>query len=171
LILADPSLHDPNFSRSVILLTDHSNETGAHGYILNRPLGKTVGDVLPSEEFPGIESVPIFFGGPVDQEQLTFASLEWDSDLSEIAVQTHLSTAVAGERLASGAVVRAFVGYSGWGGGQLETELQQRAWITGKSSQLVLRKSNADRLWAEILRTMGPYYTLLAGTPNDPSLN
>ena len=171
LILADPSLRDSNFSRSVILLTDHSNESGAHGYILNRPLGKTVGEVLPSDDFPGIASVPIFFGGPVDHEQLNFASLEWDSEVSEIAIRTHLSTAIAGEQVARGAVVRAYVGYSGWASGQLEAELQQRAWITGKASEIVMRREMIDKLWADILRTMGPYYTLLAETPNDPSLN
>lgn len=171
LILADPSLRDPNFCRNVLILTEHSHDVGAHGYILNRPLGKTVGDVLPSEDFPGIESVPIFFGGPVDQEQLTFASLEWDPDSAQIVMNTHLSTAHAGERLRQGSVVRAFVGYTGWAGGQLEAELQQRAWITGKSHENLLRKDAIEGLWAETLRSMGPYYTLIAATPEDPSLN
>lgn len=97
LILADPSLRDGNFARSVLFLTEHSPVLGAQGYIVNRPLGKTVGDVLPSADFPGIESVPIFIGGPVDQEQLTFAALEWDPETSCISMSTHLSTSDASE--------------------------------------------------------------------------
>ena len=139
--------------------------------MLNRPLGKTVGDVLPSEDFPGIESVPVFIGGPVSQEQLTFASMKWDSESDSIIADTHLSTSTAAEHLNDGATVRAFVGYAGWAGGQLEAELQQRAWITCRFRQDILRQDKLDHLWAEILRSMGPYYSLLAATPNDPSLN
>lgn len=171
LILADPSLRDPNFCRKVLILTEHSHAVGAHGYVLNRPLGKKVGDVLPSEDFPLVATVPIFIGGPVAQEQLTFAALGWDSEAKKVTMETHLSTSTASERLKEGAVVRAFVGYAGWAGGQLEAELQQRAWITCKSSRSVLRKRRLDALWAEILRKMGPYYSLLAATPEDPSLN
>ncbi|MGK0190020.1 MAG: putative transcriptional regulator [Verrucomicrobiales bacterium] len=171
LILADPSLRDGNFSRSVLILTEHSHEVGAQGYILNRPLGKTVGDVLPSEDFPGIESVPIFFGGPVDQEQLTFAALEWDSSDGTITIQTHLSTSNASERLKDGAHVRAFVGYSGWGAGQLESELKHRSWITSNSQESILHSDQHEQLWSGILKSMGPYFYLVAMTPDDPSLN
>ena len=155
----------------MLILTEHSHAVGAHGYILNRPLGKTVGDILPSEDFPGIESVQVFMGGPVSQEQLTFAALRWDSQSKTLNVQTHLSSEAASQRIQEGELVRGFVGYSGWGGGQLEFELQQRSWITCKSQKNVIRKSRIKHLWKEILCSMGPYYTLLASTPEDPSLN
>ena len=171
LILADPAMRDPNFFRSVLILTEHSHEDGAHGYILNRPLGKSVGDILPSEAAPGISNVPVFIGGPVGQEQLTFAALNWNKAARSIEFKTHLSSEEASKRLGNGEVIRAFVGYSGWGGGQLETELQQRAWITSRIQRNVLRKSKIDRLWSDILRSMGPYYALLAETPDDPTLN
>ena len=155
----------------MLLLTEHSNEAGAHGYILNRPLGKKVGDVLPSEDFEGISDVEVYFGGPVSQEQLTFAALSWDDASGNVVVESHLSTALASERLADGASIRAFVGYAGWAGGQLEAELQQRAWIASKPYRQTVTDKSTETLWADILKSMGPYYSLLAAAPEDPSLN
>ncbi|MBP7950257.1 MAG: YqgE/AlgH family protein [Verrucomicrobiales bacterium] len=171
LILADPSLHDPNFFRSVLLLTEHRHDHGAHGYILNRPLGKLVGDLLPSGDFGTLCDVPIFVGGPVSPEHLTFASFRWKPKSREILWATHLSTQDALDRLESGESVRAFIGYSGWGEGQLENELRQRAWIPRKPSSTVLRLEKTEHLWAALLRDMGPWYRLLADTPENPSLN
>ena len=84
LILADPSLREPTFHRSVLLLTNHSAEEGAHGYILNRPLGKSVGELLPEEEFSSLSKVPVFIGGPVNAEQLTFSSIHWNTTESTL---------------------------------------------------------------------------------------
>ena len=173
LILADPSLRDPNFFRSVLLLTEHGFESGAHGYVLNRPLGKTVAEILPPKDFEGLESVEVFVGGPVNQEQLTFAALRWNAERSAIDFKTHLSTSQAAERTSGNEDVRAFVGYAGWAGGQLEMELQQRAWIAckGKASVVKPAMKNAKELWRELMLSMGPYYHLLADTPEDPTLN
>jgi putative transcriptional regulator len=169
LILADPSLRDPNFSRTVLLLTEHSATTGAHGYVLNRPLGRKVGDVLPADEFAPLREIPLFVGGPVATGQLSFASLHWDGE--GVRYDTHLSADEARLRHAEGFAVRAFVGYAGWSEGQLESELQQRAWITRKADPAVLRNGNHSSLWADLLRGMGPFYELLAETPEDPSKN
>jgi putative transcriptional regulator len=171
LILADPSMRDPNFFRAVLILTEHSHQVGAHGYVLNRPLGKKVSDILSTEASPGIAGVPVFIGGPVSQEQLTFAALSWNKKTRSVVFTSHLSSEDASDRLTDGAVVRAYVGYSGWGEGQLESELQQRAWITAQTKKNVLRKGKIDRLWGDILRSMGPYYKLVALTPDDPTLN
>jgi len=171
LILADPSLHDPNFNRTVLLLTNHSEEEGAHGYVLNRPLGKTVSDILPSSEFENLADTKIFVGGPVNTEQLTFTSMSWDSTKKCLHYDIHLSSEEALARKAEGFELRAFVGYSGWSSGQLESELKQKAWIRRPPDPRVLHTDGPEQMWSDLLRTMGPWYRLLADTPDDPTLN
>jgi putative transcriptional regulator len=171
LILADPSLQDPNFHRTVLLLTEHRHDQGAHGYILNRPLGKCAGDLLPASEFKALATVPVFSGGPVSQEQLTFASFSWERGSGTLTWTTHLTREDAVERIQKGETVRAFVGYSGWAGGQLENELKQRSWITCKPHESILKADNAARLWSDLLSNMGPWFHLLSKMPDDPTLN
>lgn len=171
LILADPSLRDPSFARSVLILTDHRHDQGAHGYILNRPAGRTVGDLLTTSEFEDLADIPVLLGGPVSQEHLTFASFRWDDVAREMQSSTHLNVVEAIDRRKAGETVYAFAGYSGWAGGQLESELRQRAWIPHRPESFVLRSGRLEDLWHEILSGMGPWFRLLAGTPEDPSLN
>ena len=171
LILADPSLREPSFKRSVLLLTNHSPEDGAHGYILNRPLGKNVGDLLTEEEFSNLSGVPVFVGGPVSSEQMTFSSIRWNSNENTFDYQVHLSAKDATQRLLEGFTVRAFVGYAGWSEGQLESELKQRAWITHKPEACVLEADCLTTLWGDLLHKMSPWHRLLADSPDEPGLN
>ncbi len=171
LILADPSLREPCFRRSVLLLTNHSAEGGAHGYILNRPLGKNVGDLLSDDEFSNLSGVPVFVGGPVSSEQMTFSSIRWNPADKAFDYEVHLSAKDATQRLLEGFIVRAFVGYAGWSEGQLESELKQRAWITHKPEAFVLEADRVASLWADLLRKMSPWHRLLADSPEEPGLN
>jgi putative transcriptional regulator len=171
LILADPSLREATFRRTVLLLTTHTPGDGAHGYILNRPIGKTVGDFLADPEFASLKQIPIFMGGPVNAEQLTFSSIRWDNESRVLDFQIHLNASEAKQLLLDGFTVRAFVGYSGWSDGQLEHELQQRAWIAHKPESEVLRNEKIDDLWGDLLRSISPWHRLLADAPDDPSLN
>lgn len=169
LLIAAPSLRDPNFFRTVLLLTEHSETEGAHGYVLNRPLGRTVGEVLTDPEFEDLAATPIFLGGPVSTGHLAFASLRWNEGRLEF--ESHLSAEAARHRRAEGFELRAFVGYSGWSGGQLESELGQDAWIPRTPDRRVLGTTPSERLWGELLESMGPRYRLIARMPEDPSLN
>lgn len=171
LILADPSLREPTFCRSVLLLTNHTVEEGAHGYILNRPLGKSVGELLPDDEFSTLSNVPVFMGGPVSSEQMTFSSIQWKPKEDRLDYEIHLSAKEATQRLLEGFTVRAFIGYAGWSEGQLESELKQRAWITHKPEASVLETDGLESLWGDLLRKMSPWHRLLADSPEDPSLN
>jgi putative transcriptional regulator len=65
----------------------------------------------------------------------------------------------------------AFVGYAGWGAGQLEAEMKQKAWLLQKPSRSVLKLDRLPKLWFDIMRTLGPWYKMLAAAPDDPSLN
>lgn len=171
LLLAAPSLRDPNFFHTVLLLASHTVEEGAFGYILNRPLDKRVGDLLEDDNLGPLADVPVFLGGPVGTNKLSFAALDWNAKKRELKVQTHLSTEQAIIEIEQGRTVRGFVGYSGWSEGQLENELEQKSWITCPARSSVITNKKPDELWAAILDDLGPYYKLLARMPNDPSLN
>jgi putative transcriptional regulator len=171
LILADPSLRDPGFSRSVLLLTNHAHDDGAVGFILNKPMGKKVAELIEIDSMRELGELPVFLGGPVNQDQLTFASLNWQEQGETLEFETHLASDEALHRLREGFHVRAFVGYSGWSEGQLESELQQRSWITRKPVPVVANVEADEGLWSELLSSMGPYYKMLASTPERPELN
>lgn len=170
LLVAAPSLRDPNFFHAVLILAAHHSNDGAFGYILNRPLDKKVADLIEDKNLGSLGKVPIYLGGPVGTNKLSFAALEWNLEKDQLTVQTHLSTEQAKLEIARGSIVRGFVGYSGWSEGQLENELEQKSWITCPPLPQVLDKKQGD-LWATILDDLGPYYKLLAMMPDDVTLN
>lgn len=176
LILADPGLREPTFFQSVLLVTEHSSEAGAFGYILNRPLGQSLGEilsgnVLPKDQRDRLADVPVFMGGPVSTEHLTFSALGWSEDDERLQFSTHLSAAEAVMYEMEGFQIRAFVGYSGWSEGQLEGELEQRAWIPRLPGKVIIEVSNVDHLWKTLLRDLSPWHKLLADEPDDLWLN
>ncbi len=171
LLLAVPSLRDPNFSRTVIYMAAHSAEEGAFGYILNRPLSQRVGDLMPDQDLGPLGEASVFMGGPVSADKLAFASLRWSRQRQALRLRTHLSVNDALHEISLGREVRGFVGYSGWGEGQLEKEMQSRSWITTAPRRQVLTSPEPQDLWADILTGMGPFFSLLAGTPENVGLN
>lgn len=172
LLLASPGLLEPTFHRTVILLCSHSQEDGSMGLILNRPLGKTVEEVLPDDEFQRIWQLPVFTGGPVGAAHLTFAALGWDEGAGKLFYETHLSAAGAIRHNEEGFCVRAFVGYSGWSAGQLENELRLNAWeVKVPGPEVVQGKDLNGRLWTQLIRDISPFHRLAADVPEDLSLN
>ena len=170
LLIAHPNLMDPNFRRSVLIISSSDPHEGSFGLILNRATEKKVGDLLVEHELGPLAELPVFFGGPVAPDQLTFAVFEWADEA--LTVRTHLLLDEARELAADGeAIVRAYLGYSGWSKGQLETELEQKAWLVQKPDQEILDAERCINLWPTIMREQGPWFRLLAAAPDDPSLN
>ncbi|HEY1048580.1 MAG TPA: YqgE/AlgH family protein [Prosthecobacter sp.] len=171
LLLASPALHDPNFARSVVFMAAHNVQDGAFGYILNRPLEQSVSDLLPDQELGALGEVPVFIGGPVATDKLAFAALHWNKQRRTLRCQTHLSVADALHALSMGHDVRGFVGYSGWSGGQLENEIEHRSWIPTRPQAQVLTVKTPAQMWGAIMQGMGPVYKVMAGMPENVSLN
>lgn len=172
LLLASPALNDPNFARTVLLLVAHDRDEGAMGYILNRPLGKTVHEVLhenDEEDVGPLGTVPIYIGGPLGMSKLSFASIQWQPKKKQFKMQTQLSTEQALSHFWKGYEIRAYIGYSGWSEGQLESELEMQTWIQIPPVKAAL--STDESLWSKILSEMGPYYRLVSMMPRDLSLN
>ena len=171
LLLAVPSMRDPNFKRAVIFVAAHTTEDGAFGYVLNRPLDQRVADLLPDQSLGALGQVPVFIGGPVATDKLAFASLQWNRSKSTLRCQTHLSVADAMHELSLGHEVRGFVGYSGWTGGQIEGEIQRKSWIISPAKKVILTVEKPASMWSAVMEDLCPMYELMAGTPENVELN
>jgi putative transcriptional regulator len=163
---------DPNFRRTVLFISAHHPDDGALGVIINRPLDRQVGELVTEPAPASLAEVPVFLGGPVGKNQLMFAAFEWQKGeglrLNHNVGLEEASDAV-GQK--TSATICAFVGYAGWGAGQLEAEMKQNAWLLQKPSASVVNLDRLPKLWFDIMRTLGPWYKMLAATPDDPSLN
>jgi putative transcriptional regulator len=172
LLIAHPGLLDPNFRKTVLFLSANDAQEGSFGLTLNRPSGRTVGDILPNKDVGRLAGVPVFLGGPVSTDQLIFASFRWHPETGHLECNHHLVIDEAAALLEDENVtVRAFVGYAGWGGGQLEGELAQRSWLVQKPGREVLDLERCPTLWREITSTFGPWFRLAAEAPEDASRN
>ncbi len=173
LLIAHPGLLDPNFRKSVIFISSHQAEEGAFGLILNRPSGQTVSELLPNrDDLTEVASVPVFLGGPVARDQLIFASFSWETSPQRLTCRHHLSLDDARqEARAHRSVIRAFIGYAGWGKGQLEGEIGQHAWLGKAPEEAILKTTGTERLWRDLISTFGPGFRLSAEAPDDPSRN
>lgn len=172
LLLAHPRLLDPNFRRSVILLSAYSAEEGSIGVVVNRPTGETLGQYDPELAHSPLADVPLFSGGPVAQDQLILAAWKWTAEEGTFK----LYFGIDGEKAQSlveedsGYQLRGFLGHAGWSEGQLDAELDQGAWVL--SGCLPALKSEPEAInWHELLCNERPELRLLADAPDDPSLN
>jgi putative transcriptional regulator len=173
LLIASPVLEDPNFARSVVLITEHGEE-GAMGIVLNRPSEAEVGSVIPDLE-PLAGAEPIFVGGPVQPEALVVLGEFTDpdkaawlvvADVGLVSAQTELTELPEAVRRG-----RVYAGFSGWSAGQLESEIEEDAWIVEAPLPHELFPDDPEELWSSVLERMGGQYRLVARMPDDPSLN
>lgn len=169
LLLAHPAMRDPNFRRSVVLMSAHNAE-GAMGVVLNRPLGKRLGELSGEFALGPLAGVPLFKGGPVQTDQLVLVA--WQVHPEGFRLHFGLEPDKAEELLGEeGTQVRGFLGYSGWSAGQLENEMQMRTWIVADVPEDLLSHSQDESLWRTVLGREGAEWRLLAGEPDRPELN
>jgi putative transcriptional regulator len=176
LLVAVPLLDEPTFHRTVIYMLQHTEE-GALGVIINRP--------TEEEHLPGLESWMfelsqprvVFDGGPVQENTLiAVASVSMSLDSDAFApLDDGLGTvdlAQLPDEIAEGLQnLRVFRGYSGWGPGQLEEELEEGSWLVIASDASDLFSANPQGLWRNVLRRNGGRTALLADAPDDLSWN
>jgi putative transcriptional regulator len=169
LLLAHPAMKDPNFRRSVVLMSAHNAE-GAMGVVLNRPLGRRLGELSGDFALGPLAGVPLFSGGPVQTEQLVLAA--WQTRPDGFRLHFGIEPDRALQLLAEeGTHVRGFLGYSGWSAGQLENEMRLRTWVVADVPEDLLTNAQDESLWREVLGREGAEWRLLAGEPDDPELN
>jgi putative transcriptional regulator len=173
LLIASPALVDPNFARSVVLITEHTDD-GAMGVVLNRPSETSVEEVAP-ELAAVVDSEPVFIGGPVQPQALVVLAEFADPEAAAWIVVADVGFVAAeteGERLERAVRRgRVYAGYSGWGAGQLEGELAEEAWIVEPPMASELFADDPEVLWQDVLARKGGQFALIARMPDDPSLN
>ncbi|GAA3997493.1 YqgE/AlgH family protein [Allokutzneria multivorans] len=179
LLVATPSLVDPNFRRTVVYVIDHRDE-GTLGVVLNRPSEIAVHDVLPVWGEHASKPQAVFVGGPVEQKTaLCLAALRAGEDVASLDGLIQVSGPVAlvdldiepEELMPRVRGLRVFAGYSGWSSGQLEEEIERDDWfVVPALPNDVLNPPGAD-LWGRVLRRQGMPLSLLATYPEDVKCN
>jgi putative transcriptional regulator len=174
LLIAGPSLLDPNFWRTVVLVIQH-NDDGALGLVLNRPSDTTAGEAVPALDQLVDPEEPLFIGGPVQPSSvIVLAEFEDPTDSALMAFDDIgvLGAGASPDDLAAGVRTgRAFAGHSGWGPGQLEAELERDDWIIEPARRDDAFSIEPRELWANVLTRKGGSYALVARLPPDPSVN
>lgn len=174
-LLAEPFMMDGNFKRAAIVLAEH-NEEGTIGFIMNRPVEMRIDELV--EDFPEF-AAPIYYGGPVQTNTLHFLhrigdlladskeivpGICWGGDFNQLKL-------LVKQGLVMPMDIRFFVGYSGWSPGQLIDELKIGSWVTAPMDVNYLFKTNADKLWSQVLENKGAVYSVIADIPDGVSYN
>jgi putative transcriptional regulator len=175
LLIADPFLKDPNFLRTVVFLCEHKEE-GSFGFVINRPFTNTIDELIPELQE---HKLPVFYGGPVQQDTIHFLhqypddipggqeilkGVYWGGDFDKM-VELLRSKSIDPAR------IRFYIGYSGWGSGQLNDELKEKSWLTVKATRKLIFHGNFEEIWKESLKHLGGDYEMMINFPIDPQLN
>jgi putative transcriptional regulator len=175
LLIADPFLKDPNFMRTVVFLCEHQEE-GSFGFVLNRNYDYTLDELVN-----GLDDLklPVFYGGPVQMDTIHFLhqypekipggyeiaeGVFWGGDF-DIAIQMIRKGEINLQR------IRFYIGYSGWGNGQLNDELKEKSWLTVKATRKIIFHKETEEIWKESLKLLGGDYEMMINFPIDPQLN
>ena len=176
LIVATPSiLGDFNFRRSVILLASHKT-SGSIGFILNKKLNYKLNDIVEDINI----KFPLFYGGPVEQDNLFYlhrlgnvipdsikinSSLSWNGDFKFV-------TKLINENKLKLNDIRFFLGCSSWSNGQLEKELDEKSWEPFEIvSTEKLLKMKIQNMWKKCMISLGGKYRLWSNAPENPNFN
>jgi putative transcriptional regulator len=173
LLVAGPTLIDPNFRRTVVLVGEQSEE-GALGLVLNRASEATVDEAVPELTVLVDSFAPVHFGGPVQPSAVVVLAEFADPERAGALVVDSvgfLPAEIDPDELGELRRTRVFAGYAGWGPGQLDDELDEGSWIVEPALPEDVFTDHPDELWAEVLRRKGGPYGVLALMPYDPSLN
>ncbi|NEX18605.1 MAG: YqgE/AlgH family protein [Halochromatium sp.] len=171
-LIAMPGLQDPNFSRTVTYVCEHSEE-GAMGIVINRPMEIQLGEVLAQLEIDtevnNVNNAPVYLGGPVQTDRgfvIHDGNFQFDSTLrvtDEIQVTTSRDVleAIAKGRGPANRLVA--LGYAGWSSGQLEQEMIANAWLNGPANAQILFSTPSAQRWQSAAQLLGVDMNLLSG--------
>ena len=173
LLVAGPALLDPNFHRTVVLVCEH-DEDGAMGLVLNRPSPIPAEQAIPELSGALGTDETLWVGGPVQTTSVVVLA-DFDDAGEGMPVAGHVGLVLPDTDLDQVATevrrARAFLGYAGWGGGQLDGEVARDDWIVADFAPEDAFTEDPDQLWSRVLGRKGGSYALLATMPPDPSVN
>ena len=178
LLIANPVLPDPNFSRTVILLCDH-DEQGSFGLVINRSTQLKAPDLFLNINILKSYNEKIYLGGPVSQSMVFFlcrspsAAGKLDEVCSGVYLGSNLETL---ESLYASLKnpeqdIRFYLGYSGWSGGQLAEEMEQNSWLVQKANEQFIFLDSESLIWPQAVNSLGEKYQYLTKAPVNPQWN
>ncbi len=175
LLLDGGNLKGSYFNRTVVLVCQH-DEQGAFGLVLNRPSENKVEDVIESTLPPRLEPLPLYVGGPVQANALSYLHTDVFVPHANVLPNLNLGHSLEGlvelgESYSTTQKVRVFAGYAGWSPGQLEDEMKRQSWLTHPASLELVFETPPQELWRIIMRMKGWQERLLADGPEDLSWN
>ena len=178
LLIANPVLPDPNFSRTVILLCNH-NDQGSFGLVINRSTQLKAPDLFSSIDILKSYNAKIYIGGPVSQSMVfyLYRSSRNVIDLDEICSGVYLGSNL--ETLESLYLdiknpeenIRFYLGYSGWSGGQLDGEMEQNSWLIQSANEQFVFLDSEELIWLKTVNSLGEKYQYLTKAPVNPQWN
>ena len=172
-LLAMPSMGDPRFLRSVVYMVAHDSE-GAMGFIINkRAEGLSLGDIL--KDMPetiaktGLVNLPVYVGGPVQNDRgFVLHTSDYEKTHNTLSQELPIALTQSADVLVDAAhgrgpeKMRLFLGYAGWGPGQIEGELQDNAWLVCDANIAEIFTSQSDDLYEKCVAAMGIDLALLS---------
>lgn len=175
LLIADPFLKDPNFLRTVVLLCEHKDE-GSFGFVLNKQIEQTLDELIT--DFEG-HRLPVYYGGPVQTDTIHYLHQYPDLVPGSVKVSDDIYwggnfeslTALIKSESINLSKIKFFIGYSGWGQGQLTGEMEEKSWLTVEANRKLVFNTGHDQVWKNSLKTLGGEYEMLINYPIDPQLN
>lgn len=175
LLIANPFLKDPNFSRTVILLCEHTEE-GSFGFVLNKMFPKPLQELIPDLN---VTNFPVYQGGPVQRDALHFLhqypglisggeeimeNVYWGGNFESLSINLKNNDLDQDH-------IRFFIGYSGWSEGQLNEEMKEESWLTVKATRKLIFDTKPEDIWKNSLKHLGGNYEMMINFPTDPQLN
>ena len=174
-LISEPFLLDNYFKRSIVLLTEHSEE-GSVGFVLNKPVSIKISEVM--NDFPEVNA-SISLGGPVQTNTLHYIHTLGDIIPESIQVIDNIywggEFEVVKRLLETGNLnssnIRFFLGYSGWQSNQLNEELEDNAWIITRIKPEEIMSPMNKYFWNKTLNRMGKKFQMWANFPENPQMN
>lgn len=167
-LIAGPEMRDPNFSETVVLLLEY-DETGALGLIINWPTEMPADQVLPDIEGLAEDRHRVFIGGPVQRGQITLLVQADEAPRDARHVFADIYFSGSGDllrRLASEAdfegQFRLYLGFAGWGAGQLDAELARGGWRVLPGEAPIVFDPSPETVWSELVERSAVHWTALS---------
>lgn len=173
ILIAQPALYDLTFNRSVVLITDH-NESGSVGFMLNKPLNHSVNLYVSELE----SDFTVYEGEPVETQNLYYLhnrpdlirnsepisnGLYWSGEYEDVKNAINQNLITEDE-------IRFYLGYSGWGENQLQSEVEENAWIVVEDDLDIFQDWD-NNLWRMQMKKLGGEHLIWLNTPADPTMN
>jgi putative transcriptional regulator len=174
LIISEPFNPEPNFKRSVVLISQH-NSKGTIGFIVNKPTQLKVHEAL--DDFPEIDAC-IYWGGPLRLDSIYYIhtikdlqgsheiidGIYWGGDYQQLKIMVESGEVNPDQ-------IKFLAGYSGWHPKQLQQEINSSNWWITLADQYSILVEEPTVLWGNVLTRMGHVYGIMNDFPEDPGVN